>query len=389
MMEPLRTIEYTIDTAAPQARTRKWAGMQYEDNVTEIRFNVDTQFKWDNALYRIDFDSPTAGYHPSENLTINDGVVSRAVPLGVTQYGGDVQVTLVVTLRDDEGNETGVGYSYPHMIYFTAVEKDEQGETEIAQNISVIEASALEASKRAVASAAIAESSAAFAEADRIATEEARRALEEDAEFIFLGGDAEGSIGVELVIDDKLSEVSENPVQNKVILENINAVLTITNQKIKTSAAEINARTDEKISEVKTSIESVENSVESLETDINTCLAREYIVEQGTSNGWTYRKWSSGIMECWGLFSGYSVNYATGGLGYLHKVNFEYPVTFANSGTIPTAIVKFGSGLASVVSFTSSEYGCWLIFDANLSGTDATTEYTIALEVKGRWKEEG
>lgn len=27
--------------------------------------------------------------------------------------------------------------------------------------------------------------------------------------------------------------------------------------------------------------------------------AADYIVEQGTSNGWTYRKWNSGIAECW------------------------------------------------------------------------------------------
>lgn len=26
----------------------------------------------------------------------------------------------------------------------------------------------------------------------------------------------------------------------------------------------------------------------------------DYIVEQGTSNGWTYRKWSNGVAECWG-----------------------------------------------------------------------------------------
>lgn len=30
----------------------------------------------------------------------------------------------------------------------------------------------------------------------------------------------------------------------------------------------------------------------------------DYIVEQGTSNSWTYRKWNSGISECWGRIEG-------------------------------------------------------------------------------------
>ena len=30
--------------------------------------------------------------------------------------------------------------------------------------------------------------------------------------------------------------------------------------------------------------------------------AADYIIEQGTSGAWTYRKWNSGIAECWGHF---------------------------------------------------------------------------------------
>lgn len=34
----------------------------------------------------------------------------------------------------------------------------------------------------------------------------------------------------------------------------------------------------------------------------NSAPTADYIVEQGTTNGWTYRKWNSGIAECWGTF---------------------------------------------------------------------------------------
>lgn len=29
----------------------------------------------------------------------------------------------------------------------------------------------------------------------------------------------------------------------------------------------------------------------------------DYVTEEGTSGGWSYRKWNSGIAECWGLFT--------------------------------------------------------------------------------------
>ena len=38
-------------------------------------------------------------------------------------------------------------------------------------------------------------------------------------------------------------------------------------------------------------------------TKILDALKVDYIVEQGTSGIWTYRKWHSGISECWGTAS--------------------------------------------------------------------------------------
>lgn len=36
----------------------------------------------------------------------------------------------------------------------------------------------------------------------------------------------------------------------------------------------------------------------------------DWVVEQGTSGIWTYRKWNSGIAECWGKYSG-TVTYSS------------------------------------------------------------------------------
>lgn len=42
--------------------------------------------------------------------------------------------------------------------------------------------------------------------------------------------------------------------------------------------------------------------LKALLTKILDALKADYIVEQGTSGNWTYRKWNSGIAECWGEY---------------------------------------------------------------------------------------
>ena len=66
--------------------------------------------------------------------------------------------------------------------------------------------------------------------------------------------------GAALEADTKLSLTSENPVQNKAVT----AKLVM------------------------------------LDSQVSNLADRDYIVEQGISDFWTYRKWASGIAECWG-----------------------------------------------------------------------------------------
>ena len=50
----------------------------------------------------------------------------------------------------------------------------------------------------------------------------------------------------------------------------------------------------------------------------NQSIIADYIVEEGTSGIWTYKKWNSGIVECWGgdTFTNLPV---TGAVGTLYK----------------------------------------------------------------------
>lgn len=44
---------------------------------------------------------------------------------------------------------------------------------------------------------------------------------------------------------------------------------------------------------------SVQNSANLAATIQSISTPADYVVEQGTSGGWTYRKWASGVAECW------------------------------------------------------------------------------------------
>lgn len=80
--------------------------------------------------------------------------------------------------------------------------------------------------------------------------------------------------------------------------------------------------------------------VKALLTKVLEALKVDYIVEQGTDGGWTYRKWNSGIAECW-----YRGNYGSVTLNTIlatdivsASMQFTYPFTFA---TIPTCSIQY------------------------------------------------
>ena len=53
-------------------------------------------------------------------------------------------------------------------------------------------------------------------------------------------------------------------------------------------------------------------------------LNSPFIVEEGTSGIWTYRKWSDGVAECWGSYTATISHNGTvfGGYAYYVVVNF-------------------------------------------------------------------
>lgn len=113
----------------------------------------------------------------------------------------------------------------------------------------------------------------------------------------------------------------------------------------------------------------------------------DFVVEQGTSGIWTYRKWNSGIAECWGRYSGsIAVNVAAAAYGGYRS----------NQITVPLPSGLFTAAPRVVGTFTSAQ-GIWL---NNMAGTTASnvlfylssgTSYTAAtryvdIHAFGNWQ---
>lgn len=119
------------------------------------------------------------------------------------------------------------------------------------------------------------------------------------------------------------------------------------------------------------------------------------IVEQGTNyTGWTYRKWSDGIAECWySKTVSAKINTATGsgyGSGAVSGSNVSFPFTFIATPTILVSLSPAGSTTTPAyltphsTAATTEQTGTYQL---NSMSSDSTSRnYIINYEVRGKWK---
>lgn len=116
-------------------------------------------------------------------------------------------------------------------------------------------------------------------------------------------------------------------------------------------------------------------------------LAADYIVSQGTSGIWTYRKWASGVAECW-LESDLTLTGSTpvGNMNdsaYLSYVDVDLPFTFK---TQPRAVANgvLGTGTGFVNVWCRNGYNEITVY---VTGNQNSAAITIrSMIVTGRWK---
>ena len=127
-------------------------------------------------------------------------------------------------------------------------------------------------------------------------------------------------------------------------------------------------------------------SIKALLTRILEALSVDYVVEEGASGIWTYRKWNSGIAECWGKSAQMSrtFNNPLGSGYYGAKYSVNYPSgLFTDTPVVDASIYDGGAvigwiAVASNNPTTVEAYFCSLI--------NTTRNVQAHFNVKGRWK---
>lgn len=120
--------------------------------------------------------------------------------------------------------------------------------------------------------------------------------------------------------------------------------------------------------------------------------ADDYVVEHGTNGIWTYRKWNSGIAECWGTRENVSTSFTawTNGWYYAYFSGQNFPFTFTD---IPV-ITQHCSSAGNDIYATGASIGNFggLASTTNTGGTtlyragSGTVSVTVRYYAIGKWK---
>lgn len=110
----------------------------------------------------------------------------------------------------------------------------------------------------------------------------------------------------------------------------------------------------------------------------------DYVVEQGTSGIWTYRKWASGIAECWGIGTITMTHYNTFGGFYGYYTNFALPSGLFTSVTAHNYTATVDSGFAIPAGGQGSSTTTFRVYA--LASANGSQSCAFDMVVKGRWK---
>lgn len=129
---------------------------------------------------------------------------------------------------------------------------------------------------------------------------------------------------------------------------------------------------------------------------INTLLGRietlsvDYIVEQGTNGVWTYEKWASGKVKCWGVYTTTATGTASSVFGHTNTYNFIKSIPFPSglfsdkTKIVPNVNVIVGTGYTIPVSIRVASVNSMTVEAlSNVSGEQTCSYYC---NITGTWK---
>ena len=244
----LKTIEYTAGLDGIYPRVALGGGVQGDHNATALQFTLtDGLYEKLNSqavnggntvYYRIDRINGEGDYEPTVEQKLESRVIIYPLDEWITRYGGTVKATLVISTE-------GEGETKMELYHFTAVLSLKSRPTlsqsggEKYRSMSFMSAAAQSAAESASSFATQAAESEKAAQA---AAEECKAHAEgfNGAEVVFQSDleNESAPLSFDLVIDGFLSENSSNPVQNKVIKQALDELITNVNEKFDKVKAE-------------------------------------------------------------------------------------------------------------------------------------------------------
>lgn len=117
-------------------------------------------------------------------------------------------------------------------------------------------------------------------------------------------------------------------------------------------------------------------------------VCADYVVEIGKSGIWTYRKWNSGIAECWGIYSASGVNLTAShysGFYYSASISVSLPFTFAAApvGTYSGGCTDYITFVTPTGQPTTTQARFWI---ACLDAGANNCSVSVGMMIRGRWK---
>lgn len=114
----------------------------------------------------------------------------------------------------------------------------------------------------------------------------------------------------------------------------------------------------------------------------------DYIVEQGTSGIWTYRKWNSGIAECWGIKDSQVTQWDTWGNLFegAPAVQENFPSGLFISAPLFYVTATAWAGLAGVETWKEPTATQTPILNVIRPSTVGAGTVHFNMYAKGKWK---
>ena len=112
----------------------------------------------------------------------------------------------------------------------------------------------------------------------------------------------------------------------------------------------------------------------------------DYVVEEGTSGIFNYRKWNSGKMEVWGAWRGTVTNYTSFSVfsGYATTITLPTVCQFISTPQL-NYNTQVGSGFAmpgsGTIGVSTTQFNAYAV--SNVSGS---ATFTVLFQLRGHWK---